>query len=147
MKFTWGHALIIVFVAFGGMIAYLVYGSMKTNYDLVSKEYYKDELAYQSVIDGKHRAEALSSSVKFSQANDSLTIHFPEEMKNGSIKGTALFYYAPDAARDRKLPLEASGTNELKINSRSFLPGNYTAKISWESDGQQYYSEQFIQIH
>lgn len=146
MKLSWGHGLILAFITFGAMIIYLVYGSMKTNYDLVSKEYYKDELAYQSVIDGTQRANRLSSTVKLIQEKDSLVVRFPEEMKNGAIKGTLWLYYAPDARRDRKLPLEINGRNELKFGSSTFFPGNYTAKISWESEGQQYYSEQFIQI-
>jgi hypothetical protein len=146
MTFNWGHKLMLVFIAFGGMISFLVYRSVKTNYDLVSKEYYKEELAYQQVIDGTRRANGLSSKVTITQENDSLLIRFPDEMKTGSIKGIALFYYAPDVRRDRKLHLDMKGTNEIKFRDAVFFPGSYTAKIRWENEGQQYYTEQTIRI-
>lgn len=142
MSLNWGHKLVIVFILFGTLIGYLVYRSVTTNFDLVSKEYYKDELAYQQVIDGTKRAGELSSAVAVVQDNDSLVIRFPEEMKSGSIKGQAWFYYAPDMRRDRKLPLETTGNTEVKFSRSIFIPGNYTVKISWENNGEQYYSEQ-----
>lgn len=142
MSLNWGHKLVIVFILFGTLIGYLVYRSVTTNFDLVSKEYYKDELAYQQVIDGTKRAGELSSAVAVVQDNDSLVIRFPEEMKRGSIKGQAWFYYAPDMRRDRKLPLETTGNTEVKFSRSIFIPGNYTVKISWENNGEQYYSEQ-----
>lgn len=142
MSLNWGHKLVIVFILFGTLIGYLVYRSVTTSFDLVSKEYYKDELAYQQVIDGAKRAGELSSAVAIVQESDSLVIRFPEEMKIGSIKGLAWFYYAPDMRRDRKLPLETSGITEVKFSRSIFIPGNYTVKISWENNGEQYYSEQ-----
>jgi hypothetical protein len=75
-----------------------------------------------------------------------LLIRFPDEMKTGSIKGMALFYYAPDERRDRKLHLDMKGTNEIKFRDAVFFPGSYTAKIRWENEGQQYYTEQTIRI-
>lgn len=141
MTLNWGHKLVIVFILFGTMIGYLVYRSVTTSYDLVSKEYYKDELAYQQVIDGTKRAGELSSAVTVAQEDDDIVIRFPDEMKKGSIKGQAWFYYAPDAQRDRKLPLESVGETEFRFGRSVFLPGNYTVKISWENEGVQYYSQ------
>jgi hypothetical protein len=147
MTFNWGHKLILVFILFGGMISYLVYRSVTTNFDLVSKEYYKEELAYQQVIDGTRRASLLTSKVTITRQSDSVVISFPQEMKTGSIKGMAWFYYAPDERRDRRLQLEATGGNEIKFSSSLFIPGNYTAKISWENEGLHYYTEQSVNIH
>jgi hypothetical protein len=147
MTFNWGHKLILVFILFGSMISYLVYRSVTTNFDLVSKEYYKEELAYQQVIDGTRRASLLTSKVTITRQSDSVVISFPQEMKTGSIKGMAWFYYAPDERRDRRLQLEATGGNEIKFSSSLFIPGNYTAKISWENEGLHYYTEQSVNIH
>lgn len=146
MTFNWGHKLIVVFLLFGGLISYLVYRSVTTSFDLVSKEYYKEELAYQQVIDGTRRANLLSSQPVILQQNDSLVIRFPDEMKAGVLKGTAWFYYAPDERRDRRLILQSKGENEMKFSDAVFLPGNYTAKISWQNGGLQYYVEQSISI-
>jgi len=48
---NWGNKLVLVFIVFGAFIGYLVYQAVNTKYDLVSKDYYKDELRYQEKID------------------------------------------------------------------------------------------------
>lgn len=146
MTLNWGHKLILVFLVFGGLMSFLVYRSVKTNFELVSKEYYKDEIAYQQVIDGTRQAERLSSKLSLVQQNDSVSIRFPEEMRSGLVTGSAWFYYASDARRDRRLPIALDGSREQKISDSYFLPGNYTAKIWWQHGGKQYYTEQIMTI-
>ena len=147
MRFTWGHKLILVFLAFGTMMTYMVYRSTKTNYDLVSPEYYKDEIAYQQVIDGAARAGKLSGKVSVSQSDNVLAIRFPGEMRNSSLKGSALFYCSFDARRDKKILLDTGPDAVQEIDSRQFVPGYYILKLSWSSRDEQYYSEQPILIH
>jgi hypothetical protein len=146
MTLNWGHKLIGVFLIFAGMMSYLVYRCVKTNYDLVSKEYYKEELAYQQVIDGASRANQLGNKISLAQRGKELVLQLPNEMKNSKVKGTAWFYYAPDAKRDRNIALNPNAAGEQSINSSSFFPGNYTVKIRWESNGQQYYTEELVTI-
>src|SRR5215831_6072147 len=105
MKLNWGHKLIIAFILFGGMISYLVYRCVRTNFDLVSKDYYKDELVYQQVIDGTRKAGMLSSKVLIRQEDQTIKIQFPREMEDQVVKGEIWFYCASDAARDRKIPV------------------------------------------
>ncbi|OQP40807.1 hypothetical protein A4H97_14435 [Niastella yeongjuensis] len=146
MILNWGHKLIGVFLIFVGMMSYLVYRCIHTNYDLVSKEYYKEELSYQQVIDGTTRANQLGNKISISQTGNELVLHLPAEMKHTTVKGTAWFYYAADAKRDRNITLNPDAEGVQTINSGLFLPGNYTVKIRWESNGQQYYSEEFVTI-
>jgi hypothetical protein len=147
MTFNWGHKLTIGFMAFATMIIYLVVQSMHTKYDLVSKEYYKEELHYQQVIDGTSRANQLSNRATITQENDQLIIQLPKEMEQKVITGSLLFYSADNAQKDKTLPLHVNDNAMQTIDSRSFIPGNYTAKIRWESSGEQYYTEVAITIH
>ena len=59
MTLNWGQKMMLVFLVFVGGMSYLVYRCVKTNYDLVSTDYYKEELSYQQVIDGESRANQL----------------------------------------------------------------------------------------
>lgn len=146
MTFHWGHKVMLGFVAFAGMILYLVVQSVQTKFDLVSKEYYKDELQYQQIIDGASRANQLSQSVSVVQADKHIVIRLPDEMKHTQVSGKLLFYCADNARKDFRMPLQVNAEAVQQINSQSFMPGNYTAKIHWESNGRQYYAEQFITI-
>lgn len=146
MKLNWGNMLVLVFIAFGSMIGYLVYRCSKTNYDLVSKDYYNDELKYQETIDGTKRAGLLAGVVSVRQENDSIAIRFPGGLKNPEITGDAWFYCASDARRDKKIVLRPGSEAVQQVSRRQFIPGNYIVKISWNNDHHFYYSEQAITI-
>lgn len=147
MTLNWGHKLMLVFLVFVGMMSYLVYRCIKTNYDLVSTEYYKEELSYQQVIDGTSRANKLGNKLGISQSGHEIKLQLPAEIQPATVNGTVLFYYAADAKRDRQIVLHPDAQGAQLINSSRFFPGSYTVKVKWESKGQQYYSEEIVTIH
>ena len=71
----------------------------------------------------------------------------PNEMQQKTITGNILFYSIDNSQKDKKIPLQIAGNGAQTIDSRSFIPGRYTAKISWESRGMQYYTEVPVTIH
>jgi len=146
MTFNWGHKLILVFLVFGGLMSFMVYRSFKTNIDLVSNEYYKDELSYQKIIDGSKEANQLKNTVSIVQKGEIIAIRLPDEMKNEIVKGEAWFYCATDAKKDRKIELQLNKEAEQLINKNLFTPGNYIVKLNWTSAGRQYYAEQNLVI-
>lgn len=147
MVINWGHKLIFTFLVFSGFMSYLVYRCAETRYDLVSKEYYKDELEYQQVIDGTKMAAGLSSPVKVWQNESGITIQFPSEMKERKLSGQAWFYCPVDAGKDKKLDIDISSGAEFLVNNNVLSPGNYIVKINWNQEGKHYYSEQNFTIH
>lgn len=139
---NWGNKLLLVFVLFGGMISYMVWQCILIPVDLVNKEYYRDELVYQRVVDGTKRANALSSSVRMQQEEDSIRLQWPEEMKHTALKGSILFYCASDAAKDRRLSLQVDSTGRQMISTGVLMPGRYIVKIQWSEGEAEYFSEQ-----
>jgi len=146
MTFNWGHKLILVFLVFGGMMGFMVYRSIKTKYDLVSTEYYKDELSYQKIIDGSNEANLLKTKISVIQEGANISIRLPDEMKNEFVKGQSWFYCATDAKKDRKMELQVNRNAEQLISTNLFVPGNYIVKLNWSSAGRQYYAEQNLII-
>ena len=82
MRINWGTKLTIVFIIFAGSMSYMVYQCIKTPVDLVSAEYYKEEIAYQQVIDGNTNANSLTTKVELQQSGNSIIVHLPEQLKN-----------------------------------------------------------------
>jgi nitrogen fixation protein FixH len=142
---NWGYKLVAVFVVFAGMMGFMVYRCFNTNTDLVEKEYYKSELRYQEVIDGRDNANKLSAAPQLTQSGSDIILQMPEEMKNASVSGAVLFYCAYDATKDRKLPL-AIDKNGVQSFSSKVKPGRYIVKIDWNKDGRNYYAEKNITI-
>ncbi|HVM89588.1 MAG TPA: FixH family protein [Puia sp.] len=143
---NWGNKLILVFVAFAGWMGYLAYRATHVNVDLVQDDYYKSELKYQEVIDASKRSSELSSQVAISQDNSYINVQFPNEMKNTELKGTAWFYCASDAKKDRHIDLKVNENALQQIDVKNFRPGNYVVKFDWTSNNKTYYTEKAFTI-
>ncbi len=139
---NWGQKLILVFIIFASGMIYLAYRCMHVDTDLVTKEYYKDELRYQDVIDGTKSANALSSKVQITQQNEMIRVQLPDEMKNGKVSGSIWFYCASDAKKDRHIPIQLNTDAFQQINKNILLRGTYTVKFDWTSNNKHYYSEE-----
>lgn len=136
----------IGFVAFGAMISFMVYRCIQTPIDLVTKEYYKDELAYQQVIDGRKKADALSEPIRIHRQGGAVELQMPVEMKNKSVQGTVLFYNVAHAVMDRRLILKPDEEGRQSIDTEGWGKGLYQVKISWQSGGVQYFTEETMNL-
>ncbi len=146
MKLNWGHKLTIGIILFMGFIFFLVYKSVNTNYDLVSKEYYKDELQYQDVIDGTNRANKLSSALIIKEDSGKIILQFPVEMKGRKTDGKAWFYCPSNAGKDKKFALELNENALQILPSGQLSADNYIVKTTWTTDGVSYYNEQPLTV-
>lgn len=143
---NWGYKLFFTFVVFAGLMSFLVYKALHTDFQLVEKEYYKSELRYQEVIDGTNRVNALSSALIVSQDEENILLQMPVEMKNKLVEGSVWFYCAYDAARDKKFELKPAADGTQRITRATITPGNYLVKIQWKLDEKNYYSEKIMKV-
>src|SRR5215471_10819356 len=137
---NWGHKLTIVFVGFAALIGTMVYKCTQQKFDLVSDDYYNQELKYQDKIDGSKAASEISP-VKISQTASDVIIQMPQELKGLSLKGDVWLYCANKAANDVKLPLSLDANGIMEINKSHIAGSRYTAKITWSGGGTNYYKE------
>jgi hypothetical protein len=143
---NWGNKLILVFVVFAALIATLVYKAVNTKFDLVSKDYYTEELRYQDKIDGIKNANAISA-VTIQQNADALEITLPAEMKGKTISGELWLYCPTDAGKDRKIKIDANADAILRIPKNKLVKGNFTARLNWEAEKEKYYTEKALNIY
>lgn len=142
---NWGNKLVVVFIVFGLFIGYLVYRAVTTKYDLVSKEYYKDELRYQDKIDRIKNASKISE-IKVEQDADAVIIHLPQEQKGYTVTGDVFFYCITDDRNDYHTVLQVDSTNRQIFLKKTLQKGAYDIKINWQLGKELYYSEQKILI-
>lgn len=143
---NWGHKLTIAILVFVSWMAYMVYRCATTDFQLVEKEYYKNELRYQQVIDGTSRANKLSSHATVTRQHDKVIVQLPEEMKDRAVKGKLWFYCAYDAALDKNMQLDVNSNGEQVLDATVFEPGNYTVKIEWICNDISYFSQQKLSL-
>ena len=146
MKWNWGTKLIMVFSVFVlGMVA-LVVMSMRQKVDLVAKDYYKEELRYQEVLNATTLANGLSAAVKVAKEPHAVSIQLPQEMSSATVQGNIFFYCPSDATKDQHIPLAVDSKGLQMVDLPKLKPGKYVIKISWEFDKKQYYDEQTLII-
>ncbi|MGL6269890.1 MAG: FixH family protein, partial [Chitinophagaceae bacterium] len=64
MKFNWGYKIAVFYLVFIAGIMFLVIKSSRQQMDLVTTDYYAQELKYQDKIDQSKRADGLSEPIR-----------------------------------------------------------------------------------
>ena len=141
MKLSWGYKIMFVYIAFVAGMGFLVFKASSQKFDLVTKDYYDQELKYQQVIDQAANSSRLSAPVTIERNEGELKISFPDEMKNKKKLVDFYLYYAADAKKDFRKSFELN-ENELVQALPVGMKGMYELKLSWESEGVKYYFEQ-----
>lgn len=142
---SWGTKITLVFISFVGLMATLVYKSFNTHFDLVTKDYYGEELRYQEVIDGKANAEAMEEQVTIEQQKSNVVISFPTSLHQAEIKGEVWLYFPNNAKFDQRIPLQLeNGIQKIPIALLS--SGNYEARIQWVFNEKPFYKIQQLVI-
>ena len=147
MKLNWGHKIMFVFILFVALMFTLVYKCLHTNFELVTKEYYKDELVYQNVIDGTNNANKLATVTTVTASDDRIEVALPGEMKALNVQGKVWFYCASNAENDRHFELKPDASGSQSFAKKDFSPGNYLVKVQWEKSGEHFYSEQHLTVN
>lgn len=143
MKINWGHKIAIVYGFFAiGMLS-LVYLTTRENKDLVSENYYAEELEYQKVIDQSSNTASLSQKPLVFYIDDHIEIVFPKEFENTRTAGSWLLYFAADQTKDLSGNFITTNGN-TKIEIPKSMKGHYQLKLNWETNKIKYYYEKEI---
>ncbi|MBZ5859512.1 FixH family protein [Flavihumibacter profundi] len=147
MTLNFGHKLLIAFILFGAIMLYLVYQTLQTDYELVSKNYYQDELEYQQVIDATKNANDLGSKTVISQQGNEILLQLPKEMYNQSISGRINFYCPSDSKKDRNFTLapDPAGHQVIPID-KDISTASYRVRVSWMANNKKYYQDSYLQV-
>ncbi|MFY7899956.1 MAG: FixH family protein [Chitinophagaceae bacterium] len=142
---SWGNILLVAFLLFIALMVVMVYNAVNTTYDLVSKDYYKEELRYQDKIDGVTNALKLGN-VHVQQTANNIIIQLPNEVTATSINGSVLLYCKTDANKDKKFILNTNNQNVFSISKKGIVKGEYQLQIQWTALDKQYYVEKIITV-
>jgi nitrogen fixation protein FixH len=141
----WPYAIIAVFVLFAGYIGFMVQQAMRTTVDLVSPDYYQQELAYQQRMESVARTAALPAPVEmtYDPSGNRLTVQLPTALASQSIKGQLHFFRPSNQLLDFELPLHASGQEFSTVKMKS---GYWRVRLDFTADKQAYFLEQPLTI-
>ena len=139
-NFSWGHGVILALGSFIAFILFMVFGFTygQQNSELVSDDYYRDELVYQDVIDAKRNAEKLAEIPKYQEIAEGMKITFPAEITPESKNLKFELFRTDDANLDVKKEVHLDQKNEIIIPRQVIFKGPYTLKIKWSHKKKPY---------
>jgi hypothetical protein len=143
MKFNWGYKIVLVYSVFVAGILYLVVQSSRQQMDLVTDDYYAQEIRYQEKIDQSKRASALSEPIRYQVTAAGIEVNFPKEFTGKKILGNALLYYPANEKKDVAAAINTT-QGQMLISIPDKRSGMHILKINWEAEGVSYYFEEAI---
>lgn len=142
---SWSIRITLLYLSFVALIVSMVIISSNNGEELVSKDYYAQELKYQERIDAMNNDAALTDGMSYSVNDKSIIFVAPESLANTSITGEIFFFCPAHSANDVKVPIHfANGTQEM--NKNMLKPGVYKVKIDYNANNKKYFHEGVITI-
>ncbi|MCF6365573.1 MAG: FixH family protein [Bacteroidales bacterium] len=146
IKINWGTGIFITIFIFVSFFISFIFFSLTQNVNLVTDDYFPDEIAYESKLDKIRNTNILTEKITLKKENNKLIILFPEIINNKKISGKILLYYITDNNYDIELNIEPDKTRKQIIYTKKIKKGRYYIKIDWNLSGKKYFQEFKITI-
>lgn len=144
MKFNWGTGIFIFYSLFVIFILSLVFRSTQEPVDLVTEDYYQQELEFQEIIKKRDNANSLDSGLVYTLNKMNISFTFPPSHQDAS--GTILIYRASNKNFDKKVDIDLNDERNMVIVMNDSPAGLYKMKVDWNNDSLGYYIEEDIYL-
>lgn len=141
MKFNWGTGLALTLGIFIIAMGVVLYKALNQRHDLVTTDYYQQELAYQSTIDGKRNAAQLEESCSLKVRNEKLYLDFPSSLLGAEGDLELIMYFPTQAEVDFDISREQWTVASLEIPGEKLTAGKWIAKVKLKVGDTDYYFE------
>lgn len=146
VNISWGTKILILIGSFIALMGTLVTMAFQQDIELVSEDYYAQELVYQDRINQMNNANALDEKITHKIAPVGIQFQFPSIFKNKDVNGEIFFFCPSDEQKDYSAPIILNNDAQQFISADNFSKGRYDLKIKWTADDKTYFSEEVIVI-
>lgn len=140
MKLNWGTGLMLAMACFIVFILFLVI-TMTTNkeldHDLVTEEYYQQEIDFQNQLEKQINTRELSTPVSVHRTTEGFLIYFPDEFRDQKIDGKVSLYRPSNKNMDFEIPFSSS-SQPLLIPQDRLVTGRWNMIIDWTNGHQDF---------
>ena len=146
MKLNWGAGIAILYMGFVVMILLLVGMSASQKIDLVTDQYYEEELRFQDKINKTNHAKALTDPLVWEVTEQGIRINYPESFSENNLAGTVKLYCPSDNTKDKTFPVKSISHTQL-IAASDLDSGRYYLQIDWQNGKETYWNEGVVVIN
>lgn len=141
MKISWGTKIAFLYGGFVVLILSLVAATFRSSTELVTEDYYQQEVGFQKKLDASRAANALHDPLQVTANDQLLTIRFPERFAGQPLTGKVKFYAPTRAAADRNFDLSDVHGGQWTVSREKLLPVPYEVQVSWNAGGTDYFQK------
>jgi hypothetical protein len=144
----WPLGIIVTFVLFFTGTVCLVVMACSQKVDLVSKDYYEQELKYQGRIDRVERTQraVTQAAIAYDAVAQCITVSLPTDQAGHEVTGRIELYRPSASGLDRALKLEPDAKGVQRVDAAGMSPGLWKVRVSWTVEKQDYYLDQKVVV-
>ena len=145
--YRWATGIATGYLLFVTATLSLVFFSFSVPVNLEKEDYYEATLHYEDQINRQKRALALDDPLQI-ELNGSGLLHvrFPVDHALHGVSGTIHLFRPSDHRLDRVVAIEANEQGQQSIAVDNLLRGHWIVKVSWDSDGTEYYLQRTLTL-
>lgn len=139
--------VVAAMVLFMSYIAMFVYKAMNQDVDLVSKDYYEQEIKFQDQIDRIGRTKAAGDvAIRYEAEAQRLLLQLPDTFKGKAVSGEVHLFRPSNDQLDQEHPLQLGRDLSQLIETSELEKGLWKVRVSFAAENETYFAEQTIQV-
>ena len=144
----WPLGIIITFAVFFAGTVGLVVMAVSQKVDLVSADYYEQELKFQGRIDRVERTRSAASqaAIAYDATARSISIALPPDQARHKVWGSVELYRPSAAGMDRTVGFDPDANGVQRLDATGMAPGLWRVRVTWTAEKLNYYLDQKVVI-
>lgn len=138
---NWGKSIFLFYSLFVVALLSVVFFSFTQDVNLVSEDYYQQEIAYEDQITRIKNTDSLAEKPAVVLKSNYVEITFPSILKP---KGTILFFRPSDASQDRRIAIALGKDGSQQVDFSTQENGLWKVKLQWKQGDKEYFQEFII---
>lgn len=139
----WGKGIVLTIIGFVVLIMTMVVISVRMDgIELVTENYYEEEIKYQDRIDESNSASDLNREII---SYDSQTKVIELDLPHGT-KGSLQLFRPSDSSLDQEIKLDVTHSGITQIPLKELKSGYWKVQLNWTENGVDRYQEKKITI-
>lgn len=140
----WPHALMGFFALLFAAMAGVVWIVVHQPSELVSRNYYDQEMLYQGRMEAIRRTQGLGREVRVQSEPGRLIVNLPSDQARRGPVGAIHLFRPADARLDREFKLAIDPTGRQIIDLRGLDAGLWRVRMEWAVGTETYYREEAL---
>jgi len=138
---NWGWKISVFLSIYMIALISVVIFSMNQDVNLVSDDYYKQEIAYEDQITRLKNTRTLDQKpeLQYNKKEQLALISFPLSLQPEN--GTIHLFRPSDFTQDKKIKLNLDNNHNQHIDVSGLIKGLWKIQISWNDKQRSYYQE------